>query len=179
VPDEYDLLIYAKNGHRPQLLEHLAEVFPRHIQIHYGRYQREELFEAARRSRACAYLADDDHGPLALQEILLAGCPTVGVRTGASFVRTGETGVLVNRLPPGRRCVESEDDEAALVAYMDALAQAQAFDRHHVRARAAADFQTTGVIDQLIKTLDGMRLVPPDSLGRRGVGRSTDRGRPG
>lgn len=28
-----------------------------------------------------AYLADDDHGPLALQEILLSGCPSVGVRT--------------------------------------------------------------------------------------------------
>ena len=27
-PDEYDLLIYAKNGHRPMPLEHLAEVFP-------------------------------------------------------------------------------------------------------------------------------------------------------
>ena len=26
LPDEYDLLINAKNGHRPQLLEHLAEV---------------------------------------------------------------------------------------------------------------------------------------------------------
>ena len=37
--------------------------------------------EAARRSRVCAYLADDDHGPLALQEILLAGClPDVSVR---------------------------------------------------------------------------------------------------
>jgi hypothetical protein len=33
LPDEYDLLIYAKNGERPQLLEHLAELFPRHIQI--------------------------------------------------------------------------------------------------------------------------------------------------
>ena len=65
LPDSYDLLIYAKNGHRPQLLEHLAEVFPRHVQIHYGNYRREELFEVARRSRACAYLADDDHGPLA------------------------------------------------------------------------------------------------------------------
>ena len=32
----------------------------------------------------------------------LAGCPTVGVRTGASFVKTGETGLLVDRLPPGR-----------------------------------------------------------------------------
>ena len=100
LPDQYDLLIYAKNGHRPQLLEHLAEAFPRHIQIHYGRYRREELFEAARPSRACAYLADDDHRPLALQKILLAGCPTVGVRTGASFVRHGETGIVVDRLPP-------------------------------------------------------------------------------
>ena len=34
LPDEYDLLIYAKNGHRPQLLEHLPKVFPRHFQIH-------------------------------------------------------------------------------------------------------------------------------------------------
>ena len=34
--------------------------------------------------------ADDDHGPLAVQEILLAGCPVVGVRTGAAFVRDGE-----------------------------------------------------------------------------------------
>ena len=73
-------------------------MFPRHIQIHYGQYERGQLFEAARRSRACAYLADDDHGPLALQEILLAGCLVVGVRTGASFVKTGETGIVVDRL---------------------------------------------------------------------------------
>jgi hypothetical protein len=61
-------------------------------------------------SRVCAYLADDDHGPLALQKILLAGCPTVGVRTGAAFVRTGETGIVVDRLPPGRQRAESDDD---------------------------------------------------------------------
>jgi hypothetical protein len=88
------------------LLEHLAEAFPHHVQVHYGQYRREQLFEAARRSRACAYLADDDHGPLALQEILLAGCPTVGVRTGASFVRHGETGAVVDRLPPGASCLQ-------------------------------------------------------------------------
>ena len=133
LPDEYDLLIYAKNGHRPMLLEHLAELFPRHIQIHYGQYHREQLFEAARRSRACAYLADDDHGPLALQEILLAGCPTVGVRTGASFVKTGETGVLVDGLPPGRQCVETDEDERALAGYLEAVEQAQAMDRESVR----------------------------------------------
>ena len=91
LPDEYDLLIYGKNGDRPGLLEHLAELSPRHIQIHYGQYRREQLFYAARRSRACAYLADDDHGPLVLREILLAGRPTVGVRAGPAFVQHGVT----------------------------------------------------------------------------------------
>jgi hypothetical protein len=172
LPDAYDLLIYAKNGHRPQLLEHLAEVFPRHIQIHYGRYRREELFEAARRSRACAYLADDAHGPLALQEILLAGCPTVGVRTGASFVRTGETGVVVDRLPPGRQCAESDEDLRALAVFMEVIKQAQAMDRQCVRVRAAVEFHTDGVIDQLIGTLDELRCLQRDqSFDALGPGR--------
>ena len=153
LPDAYDLLIYAKNGHRPQLLEHLAEVFPRHVQIHYGQYQREQLFEAARRSRACAYLADDDHGPLALQEILLAGCPTVGVRTGASFVRSGETGVVVDRLPPGAQCAESDEDVRALAVFMEAIAQAQSMDRHGVRDRAAREFDTDQIVDSVITGL--------------------------
>lgn len=159
LPDKYDLLIYAKNGHRPQLLEHLAEIFPRHIQIHYGRYQREELFEAARRSRACAYLADDDHGPLALQEILLAGCPTVGVRTGAPFVRDGETGYLLERLPPGRKCVSSADDERALAAYVDVIGQATFLDRQKVRADVMARFGMASVVDSVVAVIDEIRLV--------------------
>ncbi|MGB0600503.1 MAG: glycosyltransferase [Rubripirellula sp.] len=149
-PDSYDLLIYAKNGHRPQLLEHLAEVFPRHIQIHYGSYRREELFEAARRSRACAYLADDDHGPLALQEILLAGCPTVGVRTGASFFRHGETGIIADRLPPGAACIECEQDVDALAVFIDSVQHAQTMDRRLVRQFAADQFNTTRITDQVI-----------------------------
>jgi hypothetical protein len=156
LPDEYDLLIYAKNGHRPQLLEHLAEAFPRHIQIHYGRYRREELFEAARRSQACAYLADDDHGPLALQEILLAGCPTVGVRTGASFVRHRETGIVVDRLPPGASCVECDADALALDAFIDAIEQAQTIDRPSVRAIAAEQFDTTRIVDGLLESLSSI-----------------------
>jgi hypothetical protein len=48
------VLIYVKNGKRPHLLEHLSEVFPQPAQIPYGRYRREERFEAARRSRARA-----------------------------------------------------------------------------------------------------------------------------
>jgi len=164
LPDEYDLLIYAKNGHRPQLLEHLAELFPRHIQIHYGRYRREELFEAARRSRACAYLADDDHGPLALQEILLAGCPTVGVRTGAAFVRDGATGFLVERLPPGRLCVANQDDEACLELYLDVINQAGTLARDDVRSRAAAEYATESIVERLITCLNETRALPSYEL---------------
>ncbi len=157
LPDKYDLLIYAKNGHRPQLLEHLAEFYPRHIQIHYGQYQREELYVAARQSRACAYLADDDHGPLALQEILLAGCPTVGVRTGAPFVEQGKTGILVDRLPPGAGCVGNDEETAALAAYLSAVVQAQALNRETARQRATEIFDTTHVVDRIIEELANLR----------------------
>ena len=170
LPDEYDLLIYAKNGHRPQLLEHLAELFPRHIQIHYGRYRREELFEAARRSRACAYLADDDHGPLALQEILLAGCPTVGVRTGASFVRDGVTGFVVDRLPPGRQCIENDADQLVLKVYLEAVVRAQNLDRHSVRAAAEQQFSSAAIVKSVIASLDKLRAaVHLSGLQSRGV----------
>ena len=162
MPDAYDLFIYAKNGHRPQLLEHLAELFPRHLQIHYGHYQREELFEAARRSRACVYLADDDHGPLALQEILLAGCPTVGVRTGASFVHTGETGVIVDRLPPGGQSVVRDSDASALK--VDSLGRTLSFDRHTVRERAAIQFNTNRVLDAVVSALDAARVATRPSM---------------
>jgi hypothetical protein len=157
LPDEYDLLIFSKNGHRPLLLEYLAERFPRHIQIHYGGYRREELYSAARRARACAYLADDDHGPLALQEILLAGCPAVGVRTGAALVRSGVTGKLVSRLPPGPRAVKTDADQADLAALILALEQVQQMDRRAVRAAAATEFSADACVDKLLAALQKAR----------------------
>ena len=160
--DKFDLLIYAKNGNRPQLLEHLAELYPRHIQIHYGRYRREELFEAARQSRACAYLADDDHGPLALQEISLAGCPAVGVVTGASLIEDGKTGILVDRLPPGRRCIENECDESALEAYLNALGRTMEMKRGDVRRRAAQAYRTDKIVKHIVESLDQLRLAPAE-----------------
>ena len=140
-------------GNRPQLLEHLAELYPRHIQIHYGKYQRDELYDAARRSKACAYLADDDHGPLALQEIMLAGCPVIGVRTGASLISDGETGVIVDRLPPGAACVECDADTLALDAFIVAIEQAQTLDRGMVRGLATGQFDTDKIIDALVSNL--------------------------
>ena len=146
LPDKHDLLIYAKNGNRPQLLEHLAELYPRHIQIHYGKYKREELFDAARRSRACAYLADDDHGPLALQEILLAGCPTVGVRTGAPFIEHRVTGYFVDRLPPGRNCISGDNDELALSQLEQTLSLTCDIDRQLDLALRRGSRQATQVL---------------------------------
>ena len=99
----------------------------------------------------------DDHSPLALQEILLAGCPTVGVRTGASFVGTGETGVVVNRLPPGRQCVETDEDRACLDAYLDAIRRAQEFGRGQVRQNATESFATERIVNGLIDALTAVR----------------------
>ena len=102
-------------------------------------------------------MADDDHGPLALQEILLAGCPTVGVRTGASFVRTGETGVVVDRLPPGRQRAESDDDVRALTVLIEAIEKAQTMDRQSVRQRATVDFGSQQIVDSVVKSLETVR----------------------
>ena len=157
LPDEYDLLIYAKNGHRPGLLEHLVELFPRHVQIHYGQYRREQLYDAARKSRACAYLADDDHGPLALQEILLSGCPVVGVRTGAAFVRHGVTGLLVDRLPPGWRCIGCDQDKENLDEYLRSIYAATEFDRTAVRLASESIFSTMCVVDSVVASLESLR----------------------
>jgi hypothetical protein len=116
------------------------------------------LFEAARRSRACAYLADDDHGPLALQEILLAGCPVVGVRTGAPFIQDGVTGVLVDRLPPGARAMANDTDEKSIVTYSNAINYATKMNRVCVRSSAIEQFGTTLIVGRLLETLEVIRV---------------------
>ena len=138
--------------------------------LNYGQYKREQLFEAARRSRACAYLADD-HGPLALQEILLAGCPVVGVRTGAPFIRDGVTGVFVDRLPPGAKCVKNDADEAALSAYMQSVQALQNKDRNDVREQAALVFHPVPLVDGLIEHLERARGHSEDGVVRPATNR--------
>lgn len=167
----FDLLVYDKNGHRPQLLEHLVQTFPRSKVIQYGHYQRNELFDAARRSRVCAYLADDDHGPLALQEILLTGCPVVGMRTGAAFVRNGITGEFVDRLPPGLSACSNESDRAALGNFEDALARASSISRHEVRLAALEEFDIERICDRVIEFLEQARSdIPSEHVGNDGQG---------
>jgi hypothetical protein len=148
LPVKYDLLIYDKNGHHPQLPEYLAEAFPRNIRIKYGKYKREELYDAARKSRACAYLASDDHGPKALQEILLAGCPTIGVRTGAPYVLHGITGFMVDSIPSGLK-----RDEPVLKNFIDAINIAQGIDRNLVRTIALEQFDMNRIVDLVLTSL--------------------------
>jgi hypothetical protein len=155
--DLYDLLIYSKNGRRPKLVEHLTERFPRHRLIRYGAYERDELFDAARRSRACAYLADNDHGPLALQEILLAGCPTVGVHTGAPYVTEGRTGFLLEHLPPGAAAVASDFDQQRLDLFESAIEKALWLDRRVVREFASTAFNEQLIVDNILKVLQLVR----------------------
>lgn len=77
------------------------------------------------------------------------------MRTGASFVRTGETGVLVDRLPPGARCAASGADVRALAVFMEAIEKAQSMDRHSVRDRAASEFDTERIVDSINGSLLG------------------------
>lgn len=152
---EWDLLIYAKNGYETTLIDSLRAAFPRSVLIVYGRYERQELWEVARRSRACAYLADNDHGPLALQEILLSGCPTVGVRTGAPYVEDGVTGFLVSQLPT------SSGGQRALENYLDHLRRARTLHRSVVRSAAADRFQTACIVDRVLDALELARVRGP------------------
>lgn len=152
LPDSHDLLIYCKNGYSSSLVEKLQALFPRHRTIQYGKYRRDELFDAARRSRACAYLASDDHGPLALQEIMLAGCPAVGVRTGAAFVKQGRNGFWVSKLP---QIAPNQDD--SMHEFAVALSAAMHLDRRSVRELAAEEFAPSTIANSILCVLQTVR----------------------
>jgi hypothetical protein len=137
LPPEFDLLIYEKGGSRPELSERLVRRFPKTCRIVYGGYRREELFAAARRSRCCVYLSEDDRGPLALAEILLAGCPAVGVPRGAPFIEPGRSGVFVERLLP-KACIEAIERSQALDRRAVAAIAAEKFDARRIAGAIAA-----------------------------------------
>lgn len=145
--DEYDLLVYRKSGFRSGLVRRLLAPWRRICQIDYGHYRRDALIAAARRARCCLYLSDDDRGPLALAEILLAGCPAIGVPTGAPFIVPGRTGVLLDR------CDEPEHWEATCC---EAIAACHRLDRNVVAALASRQFDTP----QIVATMcDALRVL--------------------
>jgi len=110
--------------------------------IRYGHYRREELYAAARRSLCCLYLSDDDRGPLALAEILLAGCPAVGIPRGAPFVRPQQTGVLLAGF----------DTESCF----EAVRRCHRLDRREVAALAAEQFDTDRIVETILRALNSV-----------------------
>ena len=74
------------------------------------------------------------------------------------FVWTGETGNVVDRLLPRRRCAEADDDVRALAVFIEAIEEAQAMDRQRVRERAAREFDTDRIVDSAIASLSSVRL---------------------
>ena len=68
------------------------------------------------------------------------------MRTGASFVRTGETGVLVDRLPPGAALCGIGRGRAGSGGLHGGNEKAQSMDRQSVRDRAASEFDTERIV---------------------------------
>ena len=139
----HDLLIYVKNGDFRGLCEHLRARFRSCRVVRYGGYRREDLWNLARQSRCCCYLADDDRGPLALAEILLCGCPTAGLSTGAPFVEPGQSGFLVEPSTP--------------TGWIEAIERCHALERHEVAGRAAAQFDGARIVDTVLAALHDAR----------------------
>ena len=65
---------------------------------------------------------------------------------------------MVDRLPPGAHCAESDEDVRALAVFMEAIEQAQAMDRHSVRDRVALEFDSDRMVDSVITALNMVRL---------------------
>jgi len=95
--------------------------------------------------------------PLALAELLLCGCPTVGVATGAPFVESGRSGVALA--------------DPAPAAWLDAVDRCHALDRRAVAAWAAARFDPERIADTVIGALEVAREDAvesrPYSVGHR------------
>lgn len=147
----YDLLIYAKSGYTTDLVDWLEAQFERTTLVRYGHYQREQLVDLARHSRACVYLSDDDRGPLALAEILLSGCPTVGVPRGAPFVRPRLNGFLLDPL---------WGDVPAQVRLKLAIEACHTADRQAVARWARSMFDPQTIAIAVIAHLDDARRDP-------------------
>jgi hypothetical protein len=104
------------------------------------------------------------------QEFLLAGCPVVGVRTGALFIRDGVTGVFVDRLPLGAKRVKNDADEAALATFMEGIQYGLELKRETVRASAASSFGMDRIVDQIVAVLETVRSYDSARLGSHGPG---------
>jgi hypothetical protein len=138
LPAECDVLVYHKLGRWPvqQLLPVLTRWKCRTFR--YGRFARDEMVHAARRSRCCLYLSDSDRGPLGLAEVMLAGCPAVGMPRGAPWIVPGVSGVLVS----------------GWGGLAPAIEQAMGIERGAVRAWAVNRFSAARSVTAVLEALE-------------------------
>jgi hypothetical protein len=99
-------------------------------------------------------------------------CKVIDVRTGAPFVQDGVTGVFVDRLPPGAKCVKNDADAATLAAYIHAVQVLQTRDRKHVREQAALAFHPVPLVDGLLEHLERTRGHCEDGVVRPATNRA-------
>lgn len=161
-PPKWDLLIIDKLAPRG-LAEALARQFSSSTTFNYGSYSRPELFEAARRSRCCAYLSTDDRGPLALAEVMLAGCPAAGIEGGAPWCGLDGLGLLVGTDgldAAGRPDMAARSRDLSLDRLLPALEELLTWDRLAVRAAAEKFWDEDRICDVVIAALDRARRDP-------------------
>jgi len=155
-PDEHDVLIVDKSSGGRVLLEAAIRAnFPNAATVRYGAFARQELYELARRSRTCVYLCDDESGGLATAEIMLAGCPVIGIERGAPFVLSGSTGFRVEQLAPD--------------PVLHAIRTCHNFDRQKVRAAAQRIFDGDRIARAVIEALEYFRCPPAPSMNDSSV----------
>jgi hypothetical protein len=80
-----------------------------------------------------------------------------GVRTGAPFIQDGVTGVYVNRLPPGAKCVKTDADATALAAFQTAIHRSQTLPRGWVHSETATRFASDRIGNTVILTVQQVR----------------------
>lgn len=137
---DVDLMVYAKSGVDLCHLATIGRTWRNSRLIVYGHYERYELQMLARRSRCCLYVSASDRGPLALAEILLCGCPAVGIRQGAPWIEHGINGGMI----PSWCC----EDIAAGVSV------ALGCDRVLVAEEAQVKFMPANVVRQIVEQLE-------------------------
>jgi len=141
---ELDVLIYVKSGpNAERLAVDVAAKFSNARIVRHGEYRRSEFFHLARRSRACLYLSNDESGGLATQELMLAGCPVVGIEQGAPLVEHGATGIRV--------------DSWSRESFLHGLGQCLELDRNEVYEAATRTFDEEAIALRVIGHLDEVR----------------------
>jgi len=144
----FPLLIYYKSGPYDDLVTALRDRWPRAVVLRYGTHSRNTLLTLARQSRAAVYLSADDHGPLALAEILLSGCPVIGHRSTAPWIEPDQTGLYI-------------DDLADAAAVVSAVEDLHEWDLNPIRDRARELFDPRLIVETVLAALDRARRHEP------------------